>query len=35
LIGGEAAPPYGKDGLPRYVALKNVAMAKKLAAFTS
>lgn len=30
LIRGEAAPPYGKDGLPGYVALRNVAVAKKL-----
>jgi hypothetical protein len=34
LIGGEAALPYGKDGLPRYVELKNVAIAKKLPGFT-
>jgi 6-phosphofructokinase len=33
LIAGEAALPYGKDGLPRYVQLKNVAVAKKLADF--
>jgi 6-phosphofructokinase 1 len=33
LIRGEAPLPYGKDGLPRYVRLKNVAVAKKLAAF--
>ncbi|MGQ0799098.1 MAG: 6-phosphofructokinase [Pseudomarimonas sp.] len=30
LIRGEDAPPYGKDGLPKYVTLKNVAVAKKL-----
>ena len=30
LIKGEAPPPF-KDGLPRYVRLKNVAVAKKLA----
>ena len=29
LIRGEAPPPF-KDGLPRYVRLKNVAVAKKL-----
>jgi 6-phosphofructokinase len=34
LIAGEAPLPYGKDGLPRYVQLKNVAVAKKLADFT-
>ena len=33
LIRGEAPPPYGKDGLPKYVALKNVAVAKKLPAY--
>jgi 6-phosphofructokinase 1 len=31
LIRGEAPPPY-RDGLPRYVRLKNVAVPKKLAA---
>jgi ATP-dependent phosphofructokinase / diphosphate-dependent phosphofructokinase len=30
LIRGEAPPPY-RDGLPRYVRLKNVAVPKKLA----
>ncbi|MDH5834512.1 6-phosphofructokinase [Luteimonas kalidii] len=30
LIRGEAPPPYGKDGIPAYVALKNVAVKKKL-----
>jgi len=30
LIGGEAYPPY-ENGLPKYVRLKNVAVAKKLA----
>ncbi len=33
LIAGEAPPPYGKDGLPTYVRLKNVAVAKKLAPY--
>ena len=33
LIAGEAALPYGKDGLPHYVQLKNVAVAKKLPDF--
>ncbi|MEO8746348.1 MAG: diphosphate--fructose-6-phosphate 1-phosphotransferase, partial [Rhodanobacter sp.] len=33
LIRGEAPLPYGKDGLPVYVQLKNTAVAKKLAAF--
>ena len=32
LIQGEDYPKY-KDGLPVYVTLKNVAVAKKLAAF--
>ena len=30
LIRGEAYPPYGKDGIPAYVSLKNVAVKKKL-----
>ena len=30
LIRGEDTPPYGKDGLPVYVQLKNTALAKKL-----
>ena len=30
LIRGEAYPPYGRDGLPNYVSLKNVAVKKKL-----
>ncbi|KQY50301.1 6-phosphofructokinase [Lysobacter sp. Root494] len=33
LIRGEAPPPYGRDGLPRYVQLKNVLLRPKLAAF--
>jgi 6-phosphofructokinase 1 len=33
LIRGESPPPYGRDGLPKYVVLKNVAVRKKLAAF--
>ena len=33
LMQGEDYPPYGKDGLPKYVQLKNVAVAKKLADF--
>ncbi|HEY8586916.1 MAG TPA: 6-phosphofructokinase [Rhodanobacter sp.] len=33
LVRGEAALPYGTDGLPRYVSLKNIAVRKKLAAF--
>ncbi|WP_049621616.1 6-phosphofructokinase [Frateuria defendens] len=33
LIQGEAPPPYGKDGLPAYVQLKNVAVPRKLPAF--
>ncbi|MBB5207569.1 6-phosphofructokinase [Chiayiivirga flava] len=31
LIRGEDVPPYGKDGLPVYVRLKNVPVKKKLA----
>jgi 6-phosphofructokinase 1 len=33
LIRGEDYPAYAKDGLPRYVTLKNVAVPKKLPAF--
>lgn len=32
LIHGEAYPPYGKNGLPRYASMKNVAVKKKLPA---
>jgi 6-phosphofructokinase len=35
LIQGEAPPPFGKDGLPRYVELKNLGVARKLAPFAS
>jgi len=30
LIRGEAPPPYGRDGLPKYVTLKNPMVSKKL-----
>jgi 6-phosphofructokinase len=30
LIRGEDPPPYGRDGLPQYVTLKNVAVPKRL-----
>jgi len=33
LIKGEAPLPYGADGLPKYVTLKNVAVKKTLPAF--
>ncbi len=33
LIRGEDAPPYDKDGLPKYVRLKNVAVKQKLAPY--
>jgi ATP-dependent phosphofructokinase / diphosphate-dependent phosphofructokinase len=33
LIQGEAPLPYGKNGLPTYVSLKNVAVARKLPDF--
>lgn len=33
LMKGEDYPPYGTDGLPKYVTLKNVAVPKKLGAF--
>ncbi|HVI58139.1 MAG TPA: 6-phosphofructokinase [Luteimonas sp.] len=31
LIRGEAPPPYGSDGIPKYVELKNVLVKRKLA----
>jgi 6-phosphofructokinase len=34
LIQGEDYPPYGKDGMPKYVQLRNVAVKKKLSEFT-
>ncbi|WP_147653195.1 6-phosphofructokinase [Vulcaniibacterium gelatinicum] len=30
LVRGEAYPPYGRDGLPKYVALRNRLVARKL-----
>jgi len=33
LIQGEDYPPYGRDGLPKYVRLKNVLVPQKLAPF--
>jgi ATP-dependent phosphofructokinase / diphosphate-dependent phosphofructokinase len=33
LVRGEAAPPFGKDGLPQYVRLKNTPVAKRLPPF--
>ena len=33
LMRGEDYPPYGKDGMPKYVQLKNVAVPKKLKGF--
>lgn len=35
LIQGEAPLPYGKDGLPKYVQLKNTAVKRKLPAFSA
>jgi 6-phosphofructokinase 1 len=34
LIRGEDPPPYGKDGLPNYVRLRNARVRKKLAAYS-
>ena len=34
LIRGEDPPPSGKDGLPKYVRLKNIAVKQKLAPYT-
>ena len=33
LIRGESPPPYGRDGIPKYVELKNVAVERKLPAY--
>jgi len=33
LVRGEDPPPYGRDGLPGYVRLKNTAVAQKLPAY--
>jgi 6-phosphofructokinase len=33
LIQGEDYPPYGRDGLPKYVRMKKVLLAKKLPKF--
>jgi 6-phosphofructokinase 1 len=33
LVRGEAPPPYGRDGLPKYVTLKNVAVTRRLPDF--
>ena len=33
LIQGEAPPPYRRDGLPAYVALKNAAVPRQLPAW--
>ncbi len=35
LIRGEAYPPYGRDGIPAYVTLKNVAVKRKLPPFVA
>jgi 6-phosphofructokinase 1 len=34
LIRGEAYPAYARDGLPKYVSLKNVAVRKALPDWT-
>ncbi len=34
LVRGEAPPPYGRDGLPKYVSLNNVAVKRKLPRWT-
>ena len=33
LMQGEDYPPYGKDGMPKYIQLKNVAVKQKLRSF--
>jgi 6-phosphofructokinase 1 len=35
LMRGEAPPPYGTDGLPNYVELKNVMVSKRLPAYVA
>ena len=35
LIRGEAPPPYGKNGLPQYIELENVAVRKQLPTFAT
>ena len=35
LIRGEAPPPYGRDGLPEYVALRNTPVRRRLPGFTA
>lgn len=35
LLRGQASPPYGRDGMPRYIALKNVAVAATLPPFAA
>ena len=34
LIRGEAPPPYGRDGLPKYVVLRNTPVRRRLPGFT-
>lgn len=35
LLRGQVPPPYGKDGMPRYVSLRNVAVEKTLPPFAT
>ena len=35
LIRGEAPPPYGRDGLPKYVVLRNTPVRRRLPRFTA
>ncbi|MBS0457963.1 MAG: 6-phosphofructokinase [Proteobacteria bacterium] len=35
LLRGQVPPPYGKDGMPRYVSLRNVAVDKMLPPFAT
>ena len=35
LIRGETPPPYGRDGLPKYVALRNTPVRRRLPGFTA
>ncbi|MEO6364953.1 MAG: 6-phosphofructokinase [Luteimonas sp.] len=35
LVRGESPPPYGRDGIPKYVVLRNLEVKRKLPAFSA
>ena len=35
LVRGESPPPYGRDGIPKYVVLRNWEVKRKLPAFAA